>query len=79
MTPRHAPALHPPRPADDLGAATEDESSVGISWSNRAAYCQNKADDRAAQGFVAGVYRDFDCVFPISSGERRPPAWAGCA
>lgn len=38
---------------EDLGAATEDASSVGISWGNRKAYCQNQPD-RAQQEYVAG-------------------------
>lgn len=67
-----------PRPClDDLGAATEDESSVGISWANRADYCQNVAD-RSAQGGAGGEYRDWECVFPVSASEWcRAGGWAG--
>ena len=75
---RHPLPAPRPRPrADDLGAATEDESSVGISWANRADYCQNVAD-RSAQGGAGGEYRDWECVFPVSASEWcRAGGWAG--
>ncbi|KAL4859820.1 ABC transporter A family member 2 [Chlorella vulgaris] len=52
----------------DLGAASEDSSSVGISWSNRADYCLNMDNDPAAQAaaYKPNVYQDFDCVFNIN-------------
>jgi hypothetical protein len=57
--------------AVDLGAASEDSSSVGISWSNRADYCLNMDNDPAAQAaaYKPNVYQDFDCVFNINQSE----------
>ncbi|KAI7842323.1 hypothetical protein COHA_003963 [Chlorella ohadii] len=51
---------------DDLGAATETESSPGISWGNRADYCQNQPDRSLQVYRGAGVYQDWDCVFNIT-------------
>ncbi|EFN57675.1 hypothetical protein CHLNCDRAFT_57211 [Chlorella variabilis] len=52
----------------DLGAASEDSTSVGISWDNRYSYCQN-IEDQSAQvaAYRAGTYQDFDCVFSIGN------------
>lgn len=59
----------------DLGAATEDDSSVGISWANRKNYCLD-ISERSAQdaAYVPGTYQDFDCVFPLTAGAR---VWVG--
>jgi hypothetical protein len=66
----HTHTRCPARVAEDLGSASEDSSSVGISWDNRSAYCMNLDDDPAAQeaAFRAGVYQDFDCVFSVNQG-----------
>ncbi|PSC73682.1 ABC transporter A family member 2 [Micractinium conductrix] len=52
--------------AEDLGAASEDESSWGISWANRKDYCLNIPDPAAqAAAYVPGVYQNFECVMPL--------------
>ena len=74
--PAPAPPCAPPcPPAVDLGAASEDSTSVGISWDNRYSYCQN-IEDQSAQvaAYRAGTYQDFDCVFSIGNSERPLPA-----
>eukprot|EP00887_Chlorella_sp_A99_P004766 scaffold4.g4766.t1 len=71
----------------DLGLASADETSLGISWTNRAAYCQDVPDPaeqarlydatryqaRGARPAASAIY--FDTVLADENGVRKGKPW----